>query len=85
MTKSIASILEKAGGFFDICYTSVGRFTPGSKTYDIKIGVLFVQFGVQFDVQFNVQFGVQFDVQFVQFDVQFGVQFDVQFVQFGVV
>ena len=35
MTKSIASILEKAGGFFDICYTSVGRFTPGSKINDI--------------------------------------------------
>ena len=52
----------------------MGRFTPGSKTYDIKIGVLFVQFGVQFDEQFDVQF-----------DVQFGVQFDVQFVQFGVV
>ena len=51
----------------------MGRFTPGSKTCDIKIGVLFVQFGVQFDVQF------------VQFYVQFGVQFDVQFVQFGVV
>ena len=44
-----------------LTYTCVGRFTPGSKTYDIKIGVLFVQFGVQFDVQFDVQF-VQFDV-----------------------